>query len=57
MADQKFTKDTDYGRYRDDFAGEDELFVTITLHEYRELVKAKAVRDYEQVQLMLKKDN
>lgn len=31
----------------DDFKTEDELTVTITLHEYRELVKAKAVSDSE----------
>lgn len=46
MADQIFRKDTDYGK-RNDYEGKDELTVTITLAEYRELVAVKACRDYE----------
>lgn len=41
MADQVFKKDTDStwgSNYRDDFYGESEITVTITLHEYRKLL-------------------
>lgn len=38
MAEQIFNKDVDWGSVND-FYGEDEITVTITLHEYRELVK------------------
>lgn len=39
MAEQKFSKDTNWGS-ANDFYGEDEITVTITLREYRELLKA-----------------
>lgn len=39
MAEQKFSKDTNWGNVND-FYGEDEITVTITLREYRELLKA-----------------
>lgn len=45
MAEQTFKKETDgYGESsRDnDFAGESEIMVTITLHEYRDLVRSSA---------------
>lgn len=45
MAEQVFKREVDgyYGNtYRDDFRAEDEITVTITLHEYRELVADKA---------------
>lgn len=38
VAEQIFNKNTDWGSIND-FYGEDEITVTITLHEYRELVK------------------
>lgn len=39
MAEQVFEKKTDWGANKNDFAGQDEIMVTITLCEYRELVK------------------
>lgn len=33
MAEMKYKKETDYGR-ENDFVGEDEITVTITLNEY-----------------------
>lgn len=45
MAEQVFKKEVEgyYGSgYRDDFKGQDEIMVRITLHEYRELVTDKA---------------
>lgn len=44
MADQVFKKDADYGN-KNDFVGESEITVTITLAEYRDLVATKATRD------------
>ena len=45
MADQVFKKETDYNVNENNFAGESEIMVTITLNEYRELVSHKATRD------------
>ena len=42
MAEQIFKKETEWGVNSDDFAGESELMVQITLHEYRELVEKNA---------------
>lgn len=44
MAEQKFSKDTNWGN-ANDFYGEDEITVTITLREYRELLKASVKFD------------
>ncbi len=41
MAEMKYKKETDYGR-ENDFVGEDEITVTITLNEYRQLVEFHA---------------
>lgn len=46
MAEQVFKKDTSWGANANDFKGEDEIMVHITLHEYRELVEIKAKQDY-----------
>lgn len=40
MAEQTFKKDAGWGNSINDFYGEDEITVTITLREYRELLKA-----------------
>lgn len=45
MADQVFKKETGYNVNENNFAGESEIMVTITLNEYRELVSHKATRD------------
>lgn len=42
MAEQVFKKDTPWGENRHDFIGEDEITVTITLSEYRDLVAKNA---------------
>ena len=42
MAEQTFKKETCWGNNKNDFVGEDEILVTITLCEYRELVAANA---------------
>ena len=47
MAEQVFEKKTDWGANKNDFAGQDEIMVTITLCEYRELVKANAKHEEE----------
>ena len=45
MADQIFKKETDYNVNEDNFVGESEITVTITLNEYRHLVSHVATRD------------
>lgn len=55
MAEQKFEKTVDYSLNRDDFMGEDEILVTITLHEYRELIKDCSVADHEKTRLINEK--
>ena len=45
MADQIFKKETEYNVNENNFVGESEITVTITLNEYRELVGIKATRD------------
>lgn len=45
MAEQTFGKTTDYNASKNDFVGESELCVQITLCEYRELVGKVATRD------------
>ena len=46
MADQIFKKETFWGT-ADNFVGEDEITVTITLNEYRNLVNEVARKDYD----------
>ena len=36
-----------WGVEREDFIVDQEITVTITLHEYRDLVKVKAIKDFE----------
>ena len=45
MAEQIFKKETEWGINKNDFAGESEIMVRITLHEYRELVEKNAKTD------------
>lgn len=45
MADQIFKKETDYNVSENNFIGESEITVTITLNEYRHLVSHVATRD------------
>ena len=45
MAEQTFKKETEWGTNKNDFAGESEIMVRITLHEYRELVEKNAKTD------------
>lgn len=45
MAEQTFKKDAGWGNSANDFYGEDEITVTITLHEYRELIKTSVKFD------------
>ena len=45
MADQVFKKETEYNVNENNFIGESEITVTITLNEYRELVSHMATRD------------
>lgn len=42
MADNKFSKEVDYSLNQTDFVLDNEITVTITLHEYRELVEHNA---------------
>lgn len=44
MAEQIFKKECDYGKCNN-FVGESEITVTITLNEYRDLVTEKATKD------------
>lgn len=46
MAEQIFKKETYWGS-SDNFVGEDEITVTITINEYRNLVKEVALKDYD----------
>ena len=46
MADQIFKKETTWGA-ADNFVGDGEITVTITLNEYRNLVKEVALKDYD----------
>lgn len=46
MAEQEFKREVGWGSVKDDFQGESELMVTITLHEYRSLVTTEAQLDY-----------
>lgn len=57
MAEQKFEKVVDYSLNRDDFMGEDEILVTITLHEYRDLIKKCSVAEHEKNRLVVEKAN
>ncbi len=51
----KFSKETSgYGIDKNDFVIENELTVTITLNEYRELISVKAKRDEEKEKLQSK---
>ena len=45
MADQTFKKETEYNVNENNFVGESEITVTITLNEYRTLVSHMATRD------------
>lgn len=45
MAEQVFKKVTEYSDEKNNYIGEGEITVTITLSEYRELVSIKAVND------------
>lgn len=47
MAEQIFTKETAWSGISDNFVGEDEIIVTITLNEYRNLVRDVAKKDYD----------
>lgn len=47
MAEQIFKKETAWSGMPDNFFGEDEIVVTITLNEYRNLVKEVAKKDYD----------
>lgn len=47
MAEQVFEKKTEWGAYKNDFIGQDEITVTITLCEYRELVARNAKHEEE----------
>lgn len=47
MAEQTFKKETEWGVDKNDFIGESEITVTITLHEYRELIEKVAKADHE----------
>ena len=48
MAEQIFKKETGWGgETSDNFIGEDEITVTITLNEYRNLVKEVASKEYD----------
>lgn len=42
MAEQIFKKETNWGYNSNDFVGESEIMVEITLHEYRELIEKNA---------------
>lgn len=47
MAEQIFKKETAWSGISDNFVGEDEIIVTITLNEYRNLVREVAKKDYD----------
>lgn len=47
MAEQIFKKETAWVETSDNFIGEDEIVVTITLNEYRNLVKEVAKKEYD----------
>lgn len=47
MAEQTFKKETAWGCVSDNFIGEDEITVTITLNEYRKLVSEVSRKDYD----------
>lgn len=47
MAEQIFKKETSWSGTTDNFVGEDEIVVTITINEYRNLVKEVAKKDYD----------
>lgn len=50
--EQVFSKDTrGWDGNRDDFRGQDEIMVTITLHEYRELITRDAKHEDEKRKL------
>lgn len=46
MAEQIFKKETTWGN-ENNFVGDGEITVTITLGEYRDLVKEVALKDYD----------
>lgn len=46
MAEQIFKKETTWGN-ENNFVGDGEITVTITLGEYRDLVKQVALKDYD----------
>ena len=61
MAEQIFKKETEWGTNRNDFVGESEIMVEITLHEYRELVENNAkteqrIKEAEEKAYKAKKD-
>lgn len=45
MAEQIFKKGSGWSNNANDFYGEDEITVTITLHEYRELIRTSVKFD------------
>ncbi len=45
MAEQTFKKNTEYCDEKNNYIGDGEITVTITLSEYRELVSVKAMND------------
>lgn len=47
MAEQIFKKETAWCGTSDNFIGEDEITVTITINEYRNLVKEVALKEYD----------
>lgn len=51
MAEQVFKKETGWGDVREDFKGKSEIMVTITLHEYRSLVRENAKKEHEESKL------
>ena len=61
MAEQIFKKETNWGYNCNDFVGESEIMVEITLHEYRELVEKDAkteqrIKDAEGMALKARKE-
>ena len=52
MAEQVFKKEVEWGSSREDFIGESEITVTITLREYRNLVTAVAKKEHEYSKLI-----
>ena len=47
MAEQVFKKETQWNGTADNYFGEDEITVTVTLNEYRTLVREVARKDYD----------